>query len=195
MLRTNFFDDSDDDDDVAPPATAPRVVPGPPSPIATATAGPSLAEVLASVHPSLAAELHEVARSIAQDLATPGDNHMDDEVRQGDEDVPIGTHTSAPPAPAASSSSSATVDENCTFPASQQPARSTTSALPSFFSILHSRPTWTCQLVCRECRGPVTAVPPATCTNTRVETPNKMINVRVRPGPPHPRTQSHRYDL
>ena len=105
MVRTNFFDDSDDDDDVAPPATAPPVVPGPPSPIATATAGPSLAEVLASVHPSLAAELHEVARSIAQDLATPGDNHMDDEVRQGDEDVPIGTHTSAPPAPAASSSS------------------------------------------------------------------------------------------
>ena len=102
MVRTNFFDDSDDDEDVAPPATAPSAAATVPSPaIATATAGPSLAEVLASAHPSLAAELHEKARSIAQSW----DNPMNVEVRQGDEDVPIGTHTSAPPAPAASSSS------------------------------------------------------------------------------------------
>ena len=93
MVRTKFFDDSDDDDDVAPPPTAPPAPPEPPSPIATATAGPSLAEVLASAPPSLAAELQEKARSIAQSW----DNRMDVEVRQGDEDVPIGTHTSAPP--------------------------------------------------------------------------------------------------
>ena len=102
MVRTKFFEDSDDDDDVAPPPTAPPAVPGPPSPLATATAGPSLAEVLASAHPSLAPELSEKARSIAQSW----DNPMNIEVRQGDEDVPIGTHTtSAPPAPAASSRS------------------------------------------------------------------------------------------
>ena len=95
MVRTKFFDDSDDDDDVAPPPTAPPAPPEPPSPIATATAGPSLAEVLASAHPSLAAELHEKVRSIAQSW-----DNRDVEVRQDDEEVPIGTHTtSAPPAP------------------------------------------------------------------------------------------------
>ena len=120
MVRTNFFDD-DDDDDVAPPPTAPpAAVPAPPPTIATATAPKSFAEVLASAPPFLAAELHEVARSIERD------NRMNVEVRQGNEDVPIGTHTGAPPAPAASSSSTgatATLVDIDRAPASRGRAR------------------------------------------------------------------------
>ena len=113
MAHTDFFDD--DDEFVAPPTAPPAAVPEPhdeprpPPPTATPTAATpkSLADILASAPAFLASELRAVVGALAR-----GDPHInvadaETDVEQSDEEGPTGTHSSAPPAPAASSSTGA----------------------------------------------------------------------------------------
>ena len=112
MAYTDFFD-SDDDEFVAPPTAphsavpAPHVEPGPATPTTTPTAAPKSLADIPSAPAFLAADLHEVVGALAR-----GDPHMnvanaETGAEQGDEEGPTGTHGSAPPAPAASSSTGA----------------------------------------------------------------------------------------